>query len=313
MDSEQAGRYKMGTLSRMTGLKPELLRAWQRRFGLFEPRRTEGGHRLYTPDDLRLALHLRDLVDSGRSIGELASRGRAALLAEAIRGAPTPGPSPQAPPPVPAVEEDGVDVAAIVAQIVRGAVSIDAARVGDALDRGLRGLPLERFLQDVVKPASVEIGDLWERGACSVAGEHLASALIRERLASALSDAGPPEGGTAPEVVVACAPDDYHENGALVVAVRLATLGWRVTWLGGATPAADLDQTCRLRRPHAVYISCTLPGCFTGSRDALLAFARRWQGAFQIVVGGQGAPEHDAAFAEAGARISPRWLPPAPA
>ncbi len=40
--------YKMGTLARITGLAPVLLRAWERRYGLLAPERTEGGHRMYT-------------------------------------------------------------------------------------------------------------------------------------------------------------------------------------------------------------------------------------------------------------------------
>lgn len=78
-----SGRYKMGTISELTGFKPELLRAWERRYKLLEPVRTEGGHRLYTDDDLLVLRHVRQAVDAGRSIGELAGGGRASLLAEA--------------------------------------------------------------------------------------------------------------------------------------------------------------------------------------------------------------------------------------
>ena len=75
--SNEAGRFKIGALSRITGLKPELLRAWQRRFQLFEPERTQGGQRLYTPDDLRVAVYVRDLLARGRSIGAVPPPGPA--------------------------------------------------------------------------------------------------------------------------------------------------------------------------------------------------------------------------------------------
>lgn len=305
----------MGTLSRLTGLKPELLRAWQRRFGLFEPERTAGGHRMYTADDLRLALFVGELVDSGRSIGELARRGRPELLREARERLPdldVVGPEALAATARPAVAASlsRAQMTALCDRVVEASVALDPSALRAAIDRAVAGGDVEQFIDGLVKPASIRIGELWQSGECSVAGEHLASSMLRDRLHAFLNDANPPAGRTAPEAVVACLPGDFHENGALIAAVRLAGLGWRVSWLGAATPLADLDKLCRSRRPHAVYVSATLPELFAAARDGLLALARRWSGAFELVIGGQGAPEADADLAAAGARLSRRWAPP---
>jgi MerR family transcriptional regulator, light-induced transcriptional regulator len=303
------GRYKMGTLSRMTGLKPELLRAWQRRFSLFEPERTEGGHRLYTPDDLRVAVYVQELLSAGQSIGEVARRGRPTLVAEArTRGRSVVEPARDA--ASAGRRRAAVDVSDLVDTITGAAVAIDADALDEALDQATEGLDVEAFLSFVVGPASRRIGDLWERGECSVAGEHLASSMFRAGLLRLLAAAQPPLGAAAPEAILACAPGDYHENGALTAAIRLAGLGWRVVWLGGSTPLADLDKACRTRRPHAVYLSCTLSGSFAESRDALVGFARRWSGAFELVVGGQGVPEEDVELSETGVRLSRQWIAP---
>ncbi len=72
--------HKIRTVSERTGFPPGLLRAWERRYGLLEPARLEGGHRLYSDEDLRVLLRVRELLDQGRSIGELAAMGREALL-----------------------------------------------------------------------------------------------------------------------------------------------------------------------------------------------------------------------------------------
>ncbi len=305
----ESGRYKIGTLSRLSGLKPELLRAWQRRFQLFEPERTEGSHRLYTPDDLRLALYLRDLVASGQTIGALASRGRAALLSEAQEQLPDLDVATlRAVPSTPRSTDE--QLTELAAQVVRSAVELDPGPLAAALDRGLASCTPEQFLSRVVRPVSHRIGELWAQGECSVAGEHLASSMLRERLLRLLQNGAPPDGRAAPEALVACAPDDFHENGALMTAVRLVGLGWRVTWLGAATPLTDLDKACRSRRPHAVYVSATLTASFEACRDGLLAFARRWQGAFELRIGGGGVPEQDAELSAAGAELSPRWSPP---
>ena len=305
-------RFKMGTLSRLTGLKPELLRAWQRRFALFEPERTEGGHRMYTPDDLRIALYVQRLLGDGRSIGEVASQGRPALLTEARAAIASPlgGRPAAALAPTQSLALGPSALAEITDRIVSAAVALEPEALAAALDEALDGSTTETFLTDVVTAASHRIGALWAQGTCSVAGEHLASAMIRERLLRLVRVGAPAAGGTAPEVVVACAPDELHENGALVTAVRLGLLGWRTTWLGAATPVPDLDKVCRTRRPHAVFVSVTGQDRFAASRDALLAFARRWRGAFELVIGGQGVPVSDGAFTDAGARMSPGWTPP---
>ena len=83
------GPYKIGTLSRLTGFSPLLLRAWERRFALLAPERGEGGQRLYTDDDLAVLRHVRALMDDGRSIGEIARSGRDALLATTAAGSST--------------------------------------------------------------------------------------------------------------------------------------------------------------------------------------------------------------------------------
>jgi len=70
-------------VSRITGFSPALLRAWEQRHGFLEPGRSGGGTRLYTRDDVRILLRVRDLMATGRSIGEIAASGRRALLADA--------------------------------------------------------------------------------------------------------------------------------------------------------------------------------------------------------------------------------------
>ena len=73
------GAYKMNTFAKLTGLSPAVLRAWERRHALLEPVRLGGGHRAYTEEDLRVIERVRELMGSGRSIGEVALIGRTKL------------------------------------------------------------------------------------------------------------------------------------------------------------------------------------------------------------------------------------------
>src|SRR5947209_10921651 len=75
-------RLRIGELSRRVGESPELLRAWEIRYGLVSPDRTPGGLRLYSEDDERRIRTMRAHIDAGLSAAE------AARLAKASDGGP---------------------------------------------------------------------------------------------------------------------------------------------------------------------------------------------------------------------------------
>ena len=63
---------RIGELSRRVGVSPELLRAWERRYGLLHPGRTAGGLRLYSAEDERRVRAMQAHVESGLSAAEAA-------------------------------------------------------------------------------------------------------------------------------------------------------------------------------------------------------------------------------------------------
>ena len=170
------GLYKMSTISQRTGFSPALLRAWERRHGLLDPQRTEGGHRLYTDDDLAVLAQVKGLLDSGRAIGEIASMGRAHLLDNAA----APAPRDRSSPGLPADVES--QLGGLSQALVAGAIAVDEAAVEAALDEAFLLLSPQTAMERAVLPALVTIGDLWAQGKCSIAGEHMASAKVVGRL-----------------------------------------------------------------------------------------------------------------------------------
>lgn len=80
INEQQIELFKISTISELTGFSPTLLRAWERRYSFLEPKRMPGGHRLFTRDDLKVLSKIRELVDLGLSIGEIANQGRQRLL-----------------------------------------------------------------------------------------------------------------------------------------------------------------------------------------------------------------------------------------
>jgi methanogenic corrinoid protein MtbC1 len=297
--------FRTRTVQRMTGFSAGVLRAWERRFGLLQPERTDGGHRLYTPDDLRVLYYLREQMQSGRSIGELAARGRPGILAAAPAlpvDVADPSPAPRR--PGPSDWSPGsrgflvLETRALQAGLVDGAVALDAEAVERALERTLTLLDGERAVDEVFMPAVARVGDLWESGGCSVAGEHLLTGAVEARVQRLLMYAHASVGPAAPEVLCACFPDETHSLPALVAALRLATAGYRTTWLGGALPFDALEAAIAQRRPAAVVLSVTLPGLYAAQRAQLAALLERV--ATRVFVGGSDAPSSDPALQSLG-------------
>jgi MerR family transcriptional regulator, light-induced transcriptional regulator len=280
------GPYKIGTLSRLTGFSPILLRAWERRFSLLVPGRGEGGQRLYTDADLAVLRRVRTLMDDGRSIGEIARSGRGSLLGPPPAGQAPAHDRPAVRPAAPTDPAGRVD--AWRQQLVAGALQLDAAAIAATLDDVFLALSAERAVSEILEPVAIQIGDLWKSGQCSVASEHLISSHLVRRLGRLL-DAAQPSNDDAPQVVAACFPDEHHELGLLITAWQVARQGVRVSYLGASLPTSDLMRACRTRRPQAILLSVTRRPLFTRHQPALVRqFASGTMG--QVYVGGQGVP-----------------------
>ncbi len=286
--------YKVGAVRRLTGFSPELLRAWERRYGILKPVRGKGGQRLYTTEDLRLLHHIRRLLAQGRSIGELAALGREALLSSSAESSGA-GTTPAA--------EELQRLREVMLEAVR---AVDASGLQQALDEVFARLSPEVAIERILEPAARQIGELWASGQCSIAGEHMATQLFAHRLRRLIEAAAVRASDRS--ALTACFPDENHELGLLMVGYELARRGFRVVHLGQALPLADLGTACRSVRPDVVVLSVTLPATFQANRDALADLIRSLPG-IRWIVGGQGAPREDAVLASVGVRLWPAGSP----
>ena len=279
------GPYKIGTLSRLTGFSPLLLRAWERRFELLVPERGDGGQRLYTDDDLTILTRVRSLIDDGRRIGEIARGGRDALLGTDAKHARTTTSGGRTRPDA-AADEHG-SVSDWRKRVVAAAIALDGRALSATLDEAFAAVTADRAVADVIEPAAIDIGVLWKAGRCSVASEHLATDQFLHRVGQLLEAAQPPT-ADAPRVVAACFPDEDHQLGLLIVAWHMARHGVRVTYLGATLPIDELARACRKSRAQAALLSVTRQSVFVRHRRAIATLFDAKVG--RLFVGGQGVP-----------------------
>ena len=241
-DSENAPRLRIGELSRRTGVRADTLRAWERRYELLSPERSEGGFRLYGRDDESRVRAMKALIDSGVSASE------AARLAVSSPGATAPSPISGATPP----QSDGMPPSEQAERLRAALERFDEAEANAVLDDALARLTVETVADRIVLPAMRRIGERWESGDVTVAQEHFATGILRGRMLSLARNWG---AGSGPMALLACPPGEHHDLGLVVFGVVLHARGWRVTYLGPNTPIETIAEAAAELHPDAVVLA----------------------------------------------------------
>ncbi len=251
-------QLRIGELSRRTGVSADLLRAWERRYGLLRPTRTEGGFRLYSPADERRVSLMRSHLQNGMSAAEAARL----TMSRVERRRPRRSREP---------------ILQRRAQELREALDVlDESAAQSAFDILLAEFALETVLADVLLPYLSELGERWANGTASVGQEHFASQLLRGRL---LGLARGWDRGAGPRALLACAPDEQHDLGLISFGLALRARGWRITYLGQDTPLYTLTEIARSLGPHAIVIAATSPERLSSSEAELrrvVSIAKVW-------------------------------------
>jgi DNA-binding transcriptional MerR regulator len=243
---------RIGELSRRSGVSPQLLRTWERRYGLLRPVRTPGGFRLYGPEDEDRVRRMRERIDAGFPAAAAARL----VLAEPRRSAPPPGSAP----------------AELRARLLEAALAYDEPAADALIDRVLAAFTLDTALGEVVVPLLSELGTRWERGEVTIAQEHFVTNLVRGRLLALARGWGD---GAGPRALLACAPDEQHDLSLICFGLALRARGWRITFLGANTPVTTLAGAADALSPRLVVLAAVDPGRLRGLAGELAPLARR--------------------------------------
>ena len=233
--------YTIKEAAQRTGVSVALLRAWERRYGIVAPLRTEAGYRIYDDAAIGRIRAMRTLVADGWSPRQAAAHIVSTQAKEYPLAAIATRPIDLQPP---AVEARG---------LVEAAARIDGAAIERALDNIFAMGSFERMVDDHLYPALVALGDAWARGEVDVAGEHAASAAVLRRLGMAFDAAGNAGAGDA-SVLVGLPPGSRHELPALGFATALRRAGIGATYLGPDVPIRSWVNAVRQAHVRAAVI-----------------------------------------------------------
>jgi MerR family transcriptional regulator, light-induced transcriptional regulator len=258
--SSGTGALRIGEFARRVGVSPELLRAWERRYELLQPIRSDGGFRLYTDDDAERVARMKQAIAEGFSAAEAA---REALA----RSRPKTG-----------LLEDARE------RLLDAANAYDESAVHSVLDEALAGFALETVLGELILPVLREIGTRWERGDLDVGEEHFVTNLVRARLLALARLWGR---GGGPLVILACPPGERHDLGLIAFGLVIRSHGWRVLFLGADTPLSTLRATAEETDPRLVVVASMDGALLEAERTELRRLAR----SAPLVLAGAGASQ----------------------
>jgi DNA-binding transcriptional MerR regulator len=258
------GLLRIGELSKRSGVSPELLRAWERRYGLLRPTRSAGGLRLYGQDDVERVRLMRRHLDEGLAAAEAAALAAGAPLAAEA-------------PPVLAPDAARGELEAAFERF-------DEPRAQVILDGLLATTTVDTLLARIVLPYLKELGERWERGEASVAQEHFASGVLRGRLLGLARGWGL---GVGPVAVLACLPGERHDLGLIAFGLALRARGWRVAYLGSDTPIDTIEDAGRSLAPTLVVLNAVDGELVRPVADELRALAGR----YTVALGGAAAAD----------------------
>jgi DNA-binding transcriptional MerR regulator len=265
---KSAGRYRIQAVAELTGVQEATLRAWERRYGVPTPQRTDTGYRLYSHKDVELVKRMVELCEKGMAPGDAAR-----ALGTPLKSAP------------PEVHTD--PYAATAQRIAEAARRMDPIAIESEVRFALTLGDAHAIVEQVFCPAMTQVGEDWERNIISVAHEHLAAEIVSSAIRDLLRLVTPPR--PVGDALLACFADEEHGLPLYAAAFRFVEWGHRAHVLGARTPPEALKAAVLELDPAVVGLSVTMLPPARRMTELLSAYAeaigdRRW------VVGGAAAP-----------------------
>lgn len=235
--------FPLRTVAARTGLTPDIIRAWEKRYGVVAPIRGARGARLYSSTDIAHLRLLARVVGSGRAIGDVAALNQTALEQLVAQAAPDPR-SPETSDAAAPHEE-------VVIRVMERLATIDEANVTRLLGDAVVSLGIRPFVHTVVVPLMHRIGKRWEEHERSIVEEHLLTGAMRNLLGGLLHG----RTATSHPIVLATPAGERHEIGLLSVALLARDAGVKVVYLGVDLPAAEIVTAVERTRARVVGLS----------------------------------------------------------
>jgi DNA-binding transcriptional MerR regulator/methylmalonyl-CoA mutase cobalamin-binding subunit len=243
--------YAIRYVSRRTGLTSHVIRAWEKRYEAVVPQRSPKNRRLYSEDNVQRLQLLKKMTDAGHNISQIAQLGSKELLDLAQRGGTV----------ISRTRANGARPSQAAAakghyqKCLSAVLNLDSDALERSYDQAAIDLTRPALLRDVIVSLFQEIGNLWRNGSLKIVNEHMATSVTRNFLLNMLRATEVSD--SAPGIFIATTVGQWHDIGALTVALAAAENGWHPVYYGPNLPAEEIAAGVQQSGVRALAVSIT--------------------------------------------------------
>ena len=294
--NDDAAQYLIKTVSKRSGVKSDLVRAWERRYQAVSPVRTSGGHRVYTDQDIARLKLLNQATNNGHSISQIAQLSlddlKQLIKNESITNALEP-----------AVNETSIRDKYQIAEdynnkCYAAVLAFDAQALESHFENAIVELGSEAFIELLLSPLLSKIGERWKTGELRPVHEHMTSSVIRS-LTYILRNNNPCP-ANAPRMIVSTPIGQLHELGALLAAIMAELCGWQITYLGANLPAEEIAAAVKYTNACALTLSISFASEDNIVAKELRRIKKLIGNDVTLIVGGRAASHYQGVLSEIG-------------
>lgn len=284
--------------ARRTGVTPDSLRAWEKRYQAVQPSRTPTGRRLYSDEDIERLCLLRQATLGGRGIRLVANlpteelrtlveedreKSVAPLGGLPVRASSAPRPN---------------DSSTLVDEALSAVESMEPRELQALLSRAQVSLSRPQLLNEFLLPLLTRVGDRWREGNLRIAHEHAATSAIRSFLGNLWGSIPAPM--EAPLMLATTPSGQVHELGLMMAAAVASSEGWNVLYLGPNMPAEEIAAAAIQKGARVVALSLVYPADDPRLADELRALRHHLPDSTTLIVGGRAGESYHGALPSTG-------------
>ena len=273
--------HPMRVVMRRTGLTPDVLRAWEKRYGAVDPHRSPGGHRMYSDEDLDRLVLLQRVTALGRGIGQVAklpTHALRAVLMEDGSGLEASGSA-----------HDGVIASEVYSDALARVEALDGPGLERMLRRGALLLGVNGLAEQVIVPLLGEMEDSSRRGESLPERERVAGHAV-QRVIHWIGETLR-ETADVPRIILATTEGERQDHGIQLAAALASALRWHVDYLGCDLSTDSIVDATRQTGAEVLGLSFGSADAARKGREAVRTIFENLSPGVAVIASGAGAEE----------------------
>ncbi|YCA16612.1 MerR family transcriptional regulator [Kushneria sp. AK178] len=252
----------MREVSRLTGVNSVTLRAWERRYGLIQPRRTPKGHRLYAREDIERVERILQWLNRGvpvSQVGELLDQASGDTPAETQDSAPTSATTEEA---APDHDWEGQRL-----EVIDAVADFDTNRLENLFTRSMGLYPVNTAISRLWQPVVERLENTRAEQDTPMAQRCFLESFLRTRLGLRLYHGN--HENTEPRLLMSYLPGGCGALWQLLLAFTASSAGFYITLFDGPVPVGELIDAARKKEARTIVLSGAMEADIDGLRHQL--------------------------------------------